>query len=118
MSVIYIIYKNNDDNFYLGKTKNIKKRMYVHKSHCKTKQHLKIYNYINNNGGWDEWNYKVISNNEDDTETKWYHILKPTLNKNVCGRDFNGWYSANRDYMRDYMKHYMREYNKNKKNQH
>ena len=36
--MIYIIYKKNDDNFYLGTTKNIKNRMYLHKTHCKTKQ--------------------------------------------------------------------------------
>lgn len=120
--MIYIIYKNDDPNFYLGQTKNIKNRMYLHKYDCKTKQHLKLYNYINNNGGWDQWKYKIISYDNLETENVWYNILKPTLNTNVCGRDFKGWYYANKEYFKNwrsknptYMRDYMREYNKKKK---
>jgi len=113
--MIYIIYKKNDDNFYLGKTNNIKNRMYLHKYHSKTKHHMKIYNYINCNGGWEQWNYKVISEDLNDTETEWYHILKPTLNTNICGRDYKGWYQANKEHHKEYMRNYMRKYYKNKK---
>ena len=115
MPVIYIIYKNNDDNFYLGKTNNMYQRMANHKHNCKINLNRKLYNYINDNGGFDKWSYKVISEDENDTEAKWYHILKPTLNQNVCGRGFKGWYEENKDYMRCYMRKYMREYYKKKK---
>jgi hypothetical protein len=124
--MLYIIYKKNDDNFYLGQTKNIKRRMYTHKNCAENKINIKLYNYINNNGGWDEWKHKIISDDDNDTETQWYHILKPTLNTNVCGRTFleyqkdhrqkyteylKKWRSKNPTYMRDYM----RQYNKKKK---
>lgn len=124
--MLYIIYKNNDDNFYLGRTKDIDKRFKHHKSCAKNKLNRKLYNYINDNGGWSEWKYKIISYDDNDTEKQWYHILKPTLNTNVCGRNFleyqkdhrqkyteyhKKWRSKNPTYMRDYM----REYNKNKK---
>jgi hypothetical protein len=124
--MLYIIYKTDDSNFYLGKTKNIDIRMKGHKSSAKNKLNTKLYNYINENGGWSEWNYKIISDDDNDTEKQWYHILKPTLNTNVCGRNFleyqkdhrqkyteylKKWRSRNPTYMRDYM----REYNKIKK---
>lgn len=124
MSVIYIIYKNNDDNFYLGKTNNLHLRIANHKHNCKINLNRKIYNYINDNGGFDKWNYKIISEDQNETESKWYHILKPTLNTNVCGRDFNEWYSENKDYYRnwrlknpDYMTNYGRKYRQSKKKQ-
>ena len=100
--MIYILYKNNDDNFYLGKTNNVYNRILHHKHCCKVNLDRKVYNYINENGGFEEWEYKIISSDDEDTESKWYHILKPTLNKNICGRAHKEWYQENKDYHKNW----------------
>lgn len=60
----YIFYKIrcNDDGvkfLYIGSTKNIKDRKWVHKSNCYNEKckgyNLKLYTTIRDNGGWDNW---------------------------------------------------------------
>jgi len=49
---------------YVGHTFNIIKRRYSHKSSCNNSNdviyNLKIYQIIRDNGGWDEWEMKII----------------------------------------------------------
>jgi hypothetical protein len=83
--------KNITDS-YIGMTTNFNNRKHIHKYDCnndKTK-HLKLYSFINNNGGWDNWDMEIIDrfscNNKKEAnkkEVEWIRHLKPTLNKNI-----------------------------------
>jgi predicted GIY-YIG superfamily endonuclease len=44
---------------YIGSTYNFNKRLIRHKSACKF-LHNKLYNYINANGGWDNWHMEKL----------------------------------------------------------
>jgi len=78
-----IIYKlvNKEDynnaNIYIGSTTNFTKRKSEHKSDCKNKTGVKYnqkkYQFIRDNGRWNQWNmieiekYPCIDNNEANT---------------------------------------------------
>ena len=63
---IYIIYCKDKKvkDFYIGSTYNVKKRMGYHRqatnTKTNTKHHLKIYKCIRDNGGFKNWEYKII----------------------------------------------------------
>jgi len=55
-----VIYKivckdNNIINIYIGSTTDIDRRRREHKSRCLSGYEYKLYNFIRNNGGWDNW---------------------------------------------------------------
>ncbi len=54
----------NDDMVYIGSTNDVKYRMYNHKCRCTNpespKYNYKVYKYIRENGGFDEWEMLVI----------------------------------------------------------
>jgi len=54
----------NDDMIYIGSTEDIKDRMRKHKCSCNNindyRYNCKVYKYIRDNGGWDEWKYEII----------------------------------------------------------
>lgn len=54
----------NITDSYVGSTRAFRKRKSQHKSHCNNesskKHHLKIYQTIRANGGWDNWEMKPI----------------------------------------------------------
>ena len=61
-SVIYKIKHNedyDDTNIYIGSTSNFKNRKYQHKCSCNSekgkKYNLPVYQYIRDNGGWDNF---------------------------------------------------------------
>ena len=65
-SVIYRIYCKNPDikDCYIGSSKCIQDRMNSHKKACNNiesnKYNLKIYEFIRNNGGWDNFDYEIL----------------------------------------------------------
>ena len=66
-SVIYMIKKKDDDdneNIYIGSTKNFTKRKWDHKKRCNNPNtkgyNLKVYQYVRDNGGWNEFVMVVI----------------------------------------------------------
>jgi hypothetical protein len=77
---------------YVGHTTNFTKRKYTHKSNCnnesrKQHYHLKVYQTIRDNGGWDNWNmieickYPCASSLEARAEERrFYEILNASLN--------------------------------------
>ena len=78
---------------YVGSTTDIIRRRNMHKSTCNNpKQPLhntKLYQTIRNNGGWDNWEIKIIEkfpcNNNIEAcirEREVFDRLTPTLNKN------------------------------------
>jgi hypothetical protein len=89
-TIIYKIYCNNDTitDTYVGHTTNFYVRKYQHKNSCNnSKNVLKIYKTIRENGGWDNWNMIEIAkyNCKDSTEARikeqlHYEELQSTLN--------------------------------------
>jgi group I intron endonuclease len=60
-ALIYkIICKNPEiKEVYVGSTCNFKRRIIDHKRHSKIKN-LKVYTFINENGGWNNWTFEII----------------------------------------------------------
>jgi hypothetical protein len=91
---IYRIQDNNNiDSFYIGSTVNLSRRKSHHKKNVKNKvgklYWCKLYLYIRNNGGWDNFTFEKIHEIESDNNTDIkneeqaiINILKPTLNTN------------------------------------
>jgi predicted GIY-YIG superfamily endonuclease len=88
--VIYKIYCDTSDAFYVGSTKNFTKRKCDHKTKCNNptqKSDSKLYRFIRENGGWDNWNMVIVEEYGDITKQQ-AHIkeeeyrvnLKATLN--------------------------------------
>ena len=92
-SVIYRIYCKNPDikDCYIGSSKCIYFRINCHKSVCYNKTireyNLKIYEFIRNNGGWDNFDYEILEyypcNNFEELrqkEQEYIEKLNPSLN--------------------------------------
>lgn len=99
-SVIYkLVHKNDQDNenIYIGSTTNFRSRKLQHKKSIQNENDKKYnqnkYQYIRENGGWEEWemiaieNYSCESKRELEIRER-YHIetLKAKLNKNIPNR--------------------------------
>ena len=79
------------DDIYIGSTKNIKKRMGQHKHSCNnignTKYNRKVYKFIRENGGFENWKYHIIEEFNvydkkqlEEREDYWMVELKGNLN--------------------------------------
>ena len=81
MSVYRIYEVGNEDQFYIGSTNDLKKRGWCHKKRCKT-DNYKLYKYIRNNGGWDNFKMEVLEYclNYQEREKELIRTLKPPLN--------------------------------------
>ncbi len=79
--------KTITDN-YVGHTINYRNRKDVHKNHCKNPKHkhLKLYQTINSNGGWDNWRFIKLEEIDIDKkdilprERYWYERQNANLN--------------------------------------
>lgn len=65
MTKLYTFYKIASTNkditeFYIGSTRNIQNRIYSHKQHAMVYPNRKVYNFINNNGGWSSFEFIVL----------------------------------------------------------
>jgi hypothetical protein len=87
-TIIYKISCNNPEikDIYVGHTTDFTHRKTCHKQNCKN-IHNKLYNTINKNGGWSNWNMSEIAkyNCKNITEAKikeqiHYELLKANLN--------------------------------------
>lgn len=122
MGVIYKITCKDENikDFYIGSTKNFNARKGIHKYYSKNKLNLKLYNFINNNQGWDNFkmeilmDYPEIENRKElnKIEYKFIFDLNPTLNgtnpaqyedKNDYYRKY---YQKNPDRVKSYSKKY------------
>jgi hypothetical protein len=85
MSVYKIYCKNQDiTDCYVGATKDFNRRISDHKYAIKNK-HNKLYNFIREHEGIDNWDFVCIEDNIEynllqDREKYWIKHLKPTLN--------------------------------------
>ena len=95
-SVIYILCcrDNNIKDFYVGSSKDLDERVQIHYSRCYNinddAYNSKIYSFIRNNGGFDNFIFKIHEkyscNNQTELfirENYWIKQLNPTLNS--CG---------------------------------
>jgi len=78
---IYKIYKEGDDNFYIGSTNDFNERKNNHRKSCKTRNY-KLYNYINENGGWECFKMEVLEYclKYQEREIELIKQLQPPLN--------------------------------------
>ena len=110
MLTLYKIYKEGDNNFYIGSTNDFSNRKRQHKNGCKTREQ-KLYNYIRENGGWDNWKIEKIGEcGSVNGEIKYIKEKKPSLNTYLYGYDMKKssreWKVDNREYNNKYLKRY------------
>tara|TARA_B000000565_G_C23754279_1_gene365883 strand:- start:419 stop:1333 length:915 start_codon:yes stop_codon:yes gene_type:complete len=92
-NVIYKIYCKDENikDFYIGSSTNLYVRINVHKCRCNNKDtdgyYLKLYEFIRENGGWENFNIEVIEyfncNSKKELiqkEQEYINKLKPSLN--------------------------------------
>ena len=135
MYTIYKLFQTNSNDCYIGKTKNIIKRMAWHKYYCKSSTY-KLYNFMRANGGFEIFTYEILETNipEEQGNAKeryYYNLYQPNLNSNVPYRNqhesklyyrtknrleiiekVRNWQRENKERFNKYQ----REYKQNKKN--
>ena len=124
-SVIYkLVHKNDQDNenIYVGSTTNFRGRKVKHREKCHDKNakeyNYKVYQFIRENGGWDEWEmvaietYPCESKRELEIRER-YHIetLKSKLNKVIPTRTHKEYRDENKELIKENKK---KEYENNK----
>ena len=121
-TIIYkLVHKDDlyDENIYTGHTTDMRVRKNVHKSHC-TNPNSKSYNqkkyqYIRENGGWDEWlmieieKYPCKDVHEAIARERVIQAeMKAKLNTLIAGRTQKEWRKDNRDKISEKGKQYYR----------
>ena len=100
----------DDKNIYIGHTTHFRLRKNSHKCRCNnpnnSKYNLPIYQYIRENGGWDNWDMLKIedypckdSYEARNRERYWYKELNAKLNAREPNRSNTEWYEENREYL-------------------
>lgn len=120
MITIYQIYCKNPEitDIYIGSTKDIKSRIAEHKYACYDTEHIKyrtpLYKFIRENGGFENWDYKVLNEVEyiDDIwrrkqEQCYIDCYKPSLNTHRA-------YISRGDMQEKHKKHRREYYSANK----
>ena len=114
------------NDIYIGHTTDFTKRKNKHKSSCcneNTKDYnLKVYQFIRENGGWENWSmiqieeYPCNNNREAEArETYWMKELKSTLNSRQSfttkeeKKEYEKEYQKT-DKNKEYQKEYQKEY--------
>lgn len=118
--IIYKLCHCNDlenNNIYVGSTTNFRMRKSQHKNDCNNENSKKynryLYDFIRNNGNWDEWQMIPIEvfpcNDKKELEVRErYHIelLKPNLNKYIPTRTKKEHYEYNKEQILKTQKQY------------
>jgi hypothetical protein len=93
----------------------------MHKSSCNNEKgksyNYKAYQYIRNNGGWENWSMYMIeqyaANSKYDLERReryYYDLLKPALNCNIPTRPKEEYYQDNKEHINQYKKQYREDH--------
>ena len=122
---IYTFYKiickdENIKDCYVGKTKDFKQRIRSHKNSCNNENckdyNLKLYQFIRENGDWNNWNFIEIEKNEYDDkdsairERYWFEELNANLNCRIPSRTKKESHKEYRDNHKEYYKEKNKEY--------
>lgn len=100
---------------YVGHTTNIRRRKWQHKTACNNEKGIKynynIYQFIRDNGGWDNWDmieverFEAIDGNDArKRERYWIEELKATLNMIIPSRTHKEWKEENKDNIKELCK--------------
>jgi len=87
----YVVYKitciTDENIFYIGSTNDLKKRIISHRAFYKTKNHRHIYQCIDKNGGFDNFEFTIIETLNNTTkreaerrEQHYITTLNPVMN--------------------------------------
>ena len=122
-TIIYKIVCNDTivKDLYVGHTTDFRRRKHNHKGCCMNinlkNYNLKIYTFIRDNGGWENWSMIEIekypcndSNEASARERYWYDELQPKLNSNIPIRDKKEYYEENIEYFKKMNREYHKEY--------
>lgn len=108
----YKIYCSNNsiEDVYVGHTTDFIRRMNYHKKSCNLKKDNYLYNFINDNGGWENWKMEIIelfpcsnSIESQDREKYWINNLEATLNTHIKYSNVEykkEWYFKNQERIR------------------
>ena len=105
----------DNENVYIGSTSDFTRRKYGHKTSCnnpKSREHnLKKYQYIRENGGWDEWIMIVIENYPCNDKLELFKRedeimceMKSKLNDKRANRNKKKYYEDNKEHIAEYHK--------------
>ena len=105
---------------YVGHTTSFTKRKGMHKSRCCNENgkyyNLKVYQFIRENGGWDNWNMVQVEEHccsnkitAEARERYWYEELKGNLNIQYPARTKKEWSDENKDKMKEQQKKWCEE---------
>ncbi len=88
---IYKLFKINSNECYVGKTRDVSKRMVLHKFYSKTSPY-KLYKFMRANGGFNNFDFEILETNIPEEqgiakERYYYDIYQPSLNSNVPNRN-------------------------------
>jgi len=110
ISCIYKIYCKdpNIKDFYIGKAKDLKGRIATHKHTAKKNTEQKLYKFINENGGFENFDFEIIQelternlNIINDIEREYIMIYKPSLNSQKLKIEADNKADYFRQYRRD-----------------
>jgi len=115
-----------ENDIYVGSSKNIKKRMWHHKSNCNNvngeKYNRKVYSFIRNNGGWQKWRYHIIEQFDvydkiklKEREDYWIVELKSTLNSYRADRNNKKYKQEHKEEIKKWYKKYNKNYQEDNK---
>ena len=108
-TIIYIIRHHIDESMvYVGFTTNFIKRRAKHKQNCMEKAHVKLYQTINDNGGWECFHMvqvkQIICKDKREAEFEEEKVrieYNATLNSHKCFVDTvaykKNWYQQNKE---------------------
>jgi len=120
--IVYKIYckDSNITECYIGSTNDLQTRKYNHKNNCNNNNspsyNFKVYKFIKNNGGWDNWDFEILEETNEDLkqlEKQYILTIKPELNSRIEARTKKEYYEDNKEKILEYKKKY-RENNKEK----
>jgi len=110
--IIYEIFNESLNFRYIGSTGNFCSRKATHKANCKKQLKLKLYETINENGGWDNFTMRPIEEFvcENKLEARireryWCEMYNPNLNTRksyVSGEERESYYDENKDRFKQY----------------
>ena len=107
----------NIKDLYVGHTTNFTKRKQNHKGRCinenDKKYTLKVYQFIRDNGGWDNWEMieieKCSLNDENEAKAReryWIEFLNCTLNSYIPLRSKKEYQQIHKEKLSDYISEY------------
>lgn len=121
-TIIYKLCCKNSEitDVYIGHTTNFRKRKNDHKESCNNqnsmKYNLKVYKFIRDNGGFENWNMVMIEEYQCENklqamcrERHWIENLNSTLNCIIPTRSKEEYCDVNKEKINEYQKKYREE---------